>query len=211
LADLLVRLYDLPPLAPAVDALDRQGIAVRRALSFERPQVTQFALEHGSEGWAAECDAAFARMPLACFVAVERSAKSVAPTPVPVDVSDTLIGFACYEATCRDFFGPQLVHRTSANFATAYNRACAKGYMKSKPLIGVKGANAKKLFLYNAPNANVASIYSSGSRTLLEYPFVSEDGKTQVPSFEELMEAIYCAAHGATKQEQEDSGTCLPD
>jgi len=108
-------------------------------------------------------------------------------------------------------FGPQLVHRTSANFATAYNRACAKGYMKSKPLIGVKGANAKKLFLYNAPNANVASIYSSGSRTLLEYPFVSEDGKTQVPSFEELMEAIYCAAHGATKQEQEDSGTCLPD
>ena len=24
--------------------------------------------------------------------------------------SDTLIGFACYEATCRNFFGPELVH-----------------------------------------------------------------------------------------------------
>jgi GNAT superfamily N-acetyltransferase len=34
-------------------------------------------------------------MPLACFVAVERT--------------DTLVGFACYDATCRDFFGPELV------------------------------------------------------------------------------------------------------
>jgi GNAT superfamily N-acetyltransferase len=96
MADLLVRLYDLTPLAPVVDALDRQGIEIRRALATERPQVTSFAREHGSEGWAAECEVAFARMPLACFVAVERT--------------DTLIGFACYEATCRDFFGPELVH-----------------------------------------------------------------------------------------------------
>jgi GNAT superfamily N-acetyltransferase len=95
MSDLLVRLYDLPALPPAVDALDRQGIAVRRALAHERPQVTKFAREHGSEGWAAECDAAFARQPLACFVAAE---------------GDALIGFACYEATCRDFFGPELVH-----------------------------------------------------------------------------------------------------
>ena len=95
MSDLLVRLYDLPPLAPVVEELDRQGIAIRRALATERPQVTQLARAHGSEGWAAECDAAFARMPLACFIAVD---------------GDTLIGFACYEATCRDFFGPELVH-----------------------------------------------------------------------------------------------------
>jgi len=95
MSDLLVRLYDLPPLAPVVAELDRSGVEIRRALAAERPQVTAFARAHGSEGWAAECDAAFARMPVACFVAVER---------------DTLIGFACYEATCRDFFGPELVH-----------------------------------------------------------------------------------------------------
>ena len=64
--------------------------------------MTQFAREHGSEGWAAECDAAFARAPLACFVAAERNA----------DETQTLIGFACYEATCRNFFGPELVHPT---------------------------------------------------------------------------------------------------
>jgi GNAT superfamily N-acetyltransferase len=90
MSDLLVRLYDLPPLAPVIE-----GIQIRRALATERPQVTKFAREHGSEGWAAECDTAFARMPLACFVAVE---------------NDTVIGFACYEAICRDFFGPELVH-----------------------------------------------------------------------------------------------------
>src|SRR5699024_3545216 len=72
-ADLLVRLYDLPPLAPALAAVETHGIEVRRALATERPQVTAFARAHASEGWAAECDAAFARMPLACFVAVERT------------------------------------------------------------------------------------------------------------------------------------------
>jgi GNAT superfamily N-acetyltransferase len=108
LADLLVRLYDLPPLAPVVGELDRQGISVRRALATERPQVTAFARTHGSEGWAAECEAAFARLPLACFVAAERGAEMVGGKP-PLS-GDTLIGFACYEATCRNFFGPQLVH-----------------------------------------------------------------------------------------------------
>jgi len=95
MSDLLVRLYTLPPLAPAVAAVETHGIEVRRALATERPAVTAFARAHGSEAWAAECEAAFARLPIACFVAVERT--------------DTLIGFACYEATCRDFFGPELV------------------------------------------------------------------------------------------------------
>jgi GNAT superfamily N-acetyltransferase len=50
---------------------------------------------HGSPGWASECEAAFARLPLACFVAVEEQ--------------DHLVGVACYEASCRNFFGPELV------------------------------------------------------------------------------------------------------
>ena len=105
MSDLLVRLYDLPPLAPAV--ADAGGAGDRRCAARsrrERPQVTQFAREHGSEGWAAECEAAFARVPLACFVAAERNA----------DETQTLIGFACYEATCRNFFGPELVHPDGA-------------------------------------------------------------------------------------------------
>jgi GNAT superfamily N-acetyltransferase len=94
-SDLLVRLYDLPPLGPALEALSAAKIVVRRAAAAERSTVVAWARGHGSPGWADECEAAFARLPLACFVALEE---------------DTLVGFACYEATCRDFFGPELVH-----------------------------------------------------------------------------------------------------
>ena len=108
MSDLLVRLYDLPAAAPLVAELDRHGIEIRRAVASERAQVTKFAREHGSEGWAGECEAAFARVPLACFVAAERRAEETGPR-LPL-ASHTLIGFACYEATCRNFFGPELVH-----------------------------------------------------------------------------------------------------
>ena len=91
MADLLVRLYDLPPAAPLVEALAASGVTVRRALAHERHHVVQLARTLGSVGWASECEVAFARVPLACFVAVE---------------GDTLVGFSCYEAVCRDFFGP---------------------------------------------------------------------------------------------------------
>jgi GNAT superfamily N-acetyltransferase len=95
MADLLVRLYDLPPLGPALEALSAAGIIVRRAAAAERTIVVEWARANGSPGWADECQASFGRLPLGCFVAVE---------------GDRLIGFACCEATCRDFFGPELVH-----------------------------------------------------------------------------------------------------
>jgi GNAT superfamily N-acetyltransferase len=94
-SDLLVRLYDLPAPAPTVEPLSAAGIVVRRAAAAERSAVVEWARAHGSPGWADECEVAFARLPLACFVALEK---------------DKLIGFACYEATCRNFFGPELVH-----------------------------------------------------------------------------------------------------
>jgi GNAT superfamily N-acetyltransferase len=95
MADLLVRLYDLPPSGPAIEGLAGQGIAVRRAAASERSVVVEWVRAQGSAGWAGECEAAFARQPLACFIALG---------------GDQLIGFACYEATCRNFFGPELVH-----------------------------------------------------------------------------------------------------
>ena len=95
MSDLLVRLYDLPPLGPALEALSAAGIVVRRAAAAERSAVVDWVRAHGSPGWADECETAFARLPLTCFVAVE---------------NDELVGFACYEASCRNFFGPELVH-----------------------------------------------------------------------------------------------------
>ena len=105
--DLLVRLYDLPSGAAVTEALAAEGIAVRRAVASERATVVAFAREHGSEGWAGECEAAFARQPLACFVAVARglSEKSAGYRRD----ADTLIGFSAYDAACKGFFGPELV------------------------------------------------------------------------------------------------------
>jgi len=106
MADLLVRLYDLPALA--LEELAARGIAVRRALAQERHVVTAWAGAHGSAGWASECEVAFGRVPLACFVAVE-SAPGTTRAPGYDATPRSLVGFACYEATCRNFFGPELV------------------------------------------------------------------------------------------------------
>jgi GNAT superfamily N-acetyltransferase len=95
-ADLLVRLYDLPRLAPAVDALAAGGIAIRRPAASERTAVVDWMRAHGSPGWADECAVAFARQPIACFVAVAVE-------------GGALWGVACYDAACRNFFGPELV------------------------------------------------------------------------------------------------------
>ena len=105
--DLLVRLYDLPPAAVAAEALAGQDVVVRRAMAAERAIVAAFARAHGSEGWAAECEAAFARQPLACFVAVVRRTE-VSAVGYKRD-PETLIGFAAYDATAKGFFGPELV------------------------------------------------------------------------------------------------------
>jgi GNAT superfamily N-acetyltransferase len=100
MADLLVRLYDLPARSPAVEALAGQGVIVRRAMASERAIVVEWMRANASVGWAGECEVAFARAPLACFVAV-------ASQRLP---DERLVGVACYEATCRNFFGPELVH-----------------------------------------------------------------------------------------------------
>ena len=108
----------------------------------------------------------------------------------------------------------QLLEETKANFGTAYRSTCDKDLMKDKPLMDPKASDQARIFLINAPEANVASIYLSdvdGSRVVLEYPFLTTDGKSQVPSAAELEEAIYCAVVGATPEEQESTGRCLVD
>ena len=107
-----------------------------------------------------------------------------------------------------------LMDETRRNFASAFKKACDKGFLAGKPLIDPKAADQGRLFMINAPEANVASIYLSdvdGNRMVLEYPFLTTDGKTQMPSAAELEEAIYCAAVGATPEEQESTGRCLVD
>lgn len=89
--DMLVRLYALPPLAPLLDACARDGVTVRRAIAPEKPPVLAFVREHFPSSLA-EVEAAFANTPATCFVATR---------------GGSVLGFACHDVTCRNFFGPE--------------------------------------------------------------------------------------------------------
>ena len=91
MADLLVKLYDLPDSRTLCQPLARAGIEIKRAIPTEKHHLLSWVEAGFSKGWASECDAAFARSPCSCFVAVKDA---------------SIAGFACYDATCKGFFGP---------------------------------------------------------------------------------------------------------
>ncbi len=95
--DLLVKLYTLPPLEPALAQQEAQGIVIRRGLAPEKHVVTQWVRQNFNELWASETDVAFGHQPVSCFVAVE---------------NEKLTGFACHDTTSRNFFGPTGVDET---------------------------------------------------------------------------------------------------
>lgn len=90
-SDMLVKLYELPDLAPALARPAAAGITIRRGLAPEKSMVLEWVETHFSVGWRNEADVTFSRQPTACFVAVEDKA---------------IVGFACYDAVCKNFFGP---------------------------------------------------------------------------------------------------------
>jgi GNAT superfamily N-acetyltransferase len=89
--DMLVRLYALPGLDAALDELARRGITIRRAIAPQKPAVLGWVRERFA-GSVAEVETAFGQVPVTCFVALRDSA---------------LVGFACYDVTARNFFGPE--------------------------------------------------------------------------------------------------------
>lgn len=89
--DMLVRLYALPDLAPALARCAGHGIAIRRALTAEKADVIEWVRRHFPRA-EAETAAGFARLPVACFIAIRAQA---------------MLGFACFDATAPNFFGPE--------------------------------------------------------------------------------------------------------
>lgn len=88
--DMLVKLYDLPPLEPALVAAARHGCLIRRVLAEDQLPVLAWVQAH-FPSWAAETGVACANVPPTCFVAWR---------------GPDVVGFACYDATCPNFFGP---------------------------------------------------------------------------------------------------------
>lgn len=132
MTDMLVKLYDIPPFTPALEALKGAGIMVRTARAYEKHQVLAWVGRTFSRGWASECDVAFSHHPISCFLAV---------------ANQTIVGFACYESTWKNFFGPLGVaaHVRNRGIGTALLLVClhamaAHGYAYA--IIGSAGALA---------------------------------------------------------------------
>lgn len=88
--DMLVKLYELPPLAPTLEPLAAAGVTVRRALAPEMHVVRDWVRAHFGV-WTAEVEVCFARQPIDCFIA---------------EAEGRVVGFACIEGIARGFFGP---------------------------------------------------------------------------------------------------------
>ena len=89
--DFLARLWTLPDKAPVLARLAEQGIQIKRVIAPDRQRVLQFVEDRFGAGWMHECEAAFSTVPSTCYIAVK---------------DKKVIGFACFEATAKDYFGP---------------------------------------------------------------------------------------------------------
>lgn len=94
MADMLVKLYPLPADPGLEDSLRAKGITIKKALAPDMSKIIAFTEENGHPGWADEIRVCFSNQPVSCYIAVKNK---------------KVIGFGCYEATARGFFGPTLV------------------------------------------------------------------------------------------------------
>lgn len=92
--DMLVKLYDLPDEAPALARSYAFGVEIRRAMAPDRQRVLDWVRTHSGDCAAGECAVSFAHTPIGCWIATRGS---------------EIVGYACYDATAPDFFGPTRV------------------------------------------------------------------------------------------------------
>lgn len=90
--DMICPLFDLPPIAPHLERLRAHGITVRRPNPWEQTALRAFVEKHFTVGWADETSVAFSHQPVSAFVALQEP--------------KTIVGFAAYECTRRNYFGP---------------------------------------------------------------------------------------------------------
>ena len=91
MSDMLVKLYEIQDDWAFLNEQAVLGVTLRKPIGPQRRLVIDWVSTHFGDAWASEVDAALARQPITCFIALHR---------------ETLIGFACYDATALGFFGP---------------------------------------------------------------------------------------------------------
>lgn len=89
--------YDLLVDLNQVDFKVETEVLIKRVLSPDADEVVEFITAHFSKKWASEAKAALYKPFSSCFIAV---------------IDKKVVGFACYDATAKGFFGPIGVDET---------------------------------------------------------------------------------------------------
>lgn len=125
MSDLLVKLYELEPLQPHLDKLKDKDIVIRRPIGPENYAVIGWIRNHFGAGWAGEAENAFFRSPKSIYIAVREK------TDERGRVSSEMLGFGCYDATVKGFFGPTGVAESERKqgIGSALLLACLHGML----------------------------------------------------------------------------------
>ncbi len=91
MVDMLVRLYGLPDSSQIYAKCSENGVILRRPGVYEKHLVEAFIREHFSPKWVSEASVALTKQPVGCFIATK---------------DKKILGFGCYDTTCKGFFGP---------------------------------------------------------------------------------------------------------
>ena len=86
MVDILVKLYDLQETPRVIP-----GVEIRRPMPHEKGIVKQWIARTFSEAWGEEFECSFKSLPVTTLIALR---------------NNTVVGFACYDVTCRGYFGP---------------------------------------------------------------------------------------------------------
>jgi len=95
--DMLVKLYELTDDWGFLAEQEQLGVTIRKPIGPEKHLTIDWVRETFSDAWSSEADIAISNRPRTCFVAIRQN---------------SLIGFACYDATALGFFGPIGVDRS---------------------------------------------------------------------------------------------------
>lgn len=94
MADMLVKLFNIIPPTELENTLLNDGIRIKRAIAPDKTKIEDFAKICSERDYSDEVGAALSKTPTTCYIAVK---------------DKELVGFACFEATGKNFFGPMAV------------------------------------------------------------------------------------------------------
>jgi len=90
--DMVVRLLELPDVTlEEVNLNETEHIVFKRPIAPEKHRIYNWVRTHFSQNWADELETSFSNTPVNCVIAQREQ---------------VILGFACFESTAKNFFGP---------------------------------------------------------------------------------------------------------